>query len=86
MLLRQIAESTDRAAHLINQLLILARAEASHEKLHQVVPVDLEAAGAPGRPKNGCRAAMAKRIDLGFEDCGWPLQVNGIPLAAARTC
>jgi hypothetical protein len=41
--LRLIAESTDRASHMINQLLILARAESSHEKLHQVVPVDLDA-------------------------------------------
>jgi two-component system sensor histidine kinase TctE len=41
--LQLIAESTDRASHMINQLLILARAEASHEKLHQVVPLDLDA-------------------------------------------
>ena len=31
--LKLIGESTDRAAHLINQLLVLARAEASHEKV-----------------------------------------------------
>jgi two-component system sensor histidine kinase TctE len=35
ILLRQIAESADRAAHLTSQLLSLARAEASHEKTHR---------------------------------------------------
>ena len=41
--LQLIAESTDRASHMINQLLILARAEASHEKLHRVELLDLDA-------------------------------------------
>ncbi|MCK7492145.1 MAG: hypothetical protein MZW92_11280 [Comamonadaceae bacterium] len=34
--LQQISDSADRTAHLINQLLALARAEASFEKLHKV--------------------------------------------------
>ena len=74
-----IAESTDRAAHMINQLLILARTEASHEKLHQVVPVDLDALAREVTGDWVVRA-MAKRIDLGFEDHGSPLLINGVPL------
>ena len=77
--LQLIAESTDRASHLINQLLMLARAEASHEKLHRVVPLDLDAL-ARSVTEEWVVRAMAKRIDLGFEDCGRPLMINGVPL------
>jgi two-component system sensor histidine kinase TctE len=60
--LQLIAESTDRASHMINQLLILARAEASHEKLHQVVPVDLDAlARERHRRMGGAGAGQAHR-------------------------
>jgi two-component system sensor histidine kinase TctE len=77
--LQLIAESTDRASHMINQLLILARTEASHEKLHQVVPVDL---GHLAREvaEEWVMRALAKRIDLGFEDAGRPVMISGIPL------
>ena len=77
--LQLIAESTDRASHMINQLLILARAEASHEKLHQVVPLDLDAL-ARGVAEEWVVRALAKRIDLGYEDCGCRLMINGVPL------
>ena len=77
--LELIAESTDRASHMINQLLMLARAEASHEKLHQVVPVDL-AELARRVSEDWVVRALAKRIDLGFEDSGHPLMVDGVPL------
>ncbi|MBE7420920.1 MAG: sensor histidine kinase N-terminal domain-containing protein [Zoogloeaceae bacterium] len=79
ILLRQIAESTDRAARLINQLLALARAEASSEKTHAIERVDLEAL-AREATLEWVPAAMAKKIDLGFEGTGWPLQVSGNPL------
>ena len=77
--LRNIAESADRAARLINQLLTLARAEASHEKSHTIELVDLEAL-AREATLEWLPAAMEKRIDLGFEGTGWPLQVSGNPL------
>ena len=77
--LQLIAESTDRAAHLINQLLMLARAEASHEKLHSVVPLDLDAL-ARGVTEDWVVRAMAKRIDLGYEGSDRPLLINGVPL------
>ena len=38
--LLQIATGVDRAAHLVNQLLVLARAEASDEAQHAMVPID----------------------------------------------
>lgn len=77
--LQLIAESTDRASHMINQLLLLARAEASHEKLHRVVPLDLDALARDVTEEWVVRA-LAKRIDLGFEDCGRPLMINGVSL------
>lgn len=77
--LQLIAESTDRASHMINQLLILARAEASHEKLHQVVPVDLDAL-ARSVTEEWVVRALAKPIDLGFEDYGRPVMIDGVPL------
>lgn len=77
--LQLIAESTDRASHMINQLLILARAEASHEKLHRVVPVDLDALARDVAGEWVVRA-LAKQIDLGFEGNGAPLLVSGVPL------
>jgi two-component system sensor histidine kinase TctE len=74
--LRHISEGADRTAHLINQLLTLARAEASSETLHRVEIVDLEPA-----LRDVCRdlvpQALAKRIDFGVENTGWPLLIEG---------
>jgi two-component system sensor histidine kinase TctE len=78
-LLRQIAESTDRAAHLTSQLLALARAESSHKKTHEIELVDIEAQ-ARQVTLEWVPRAMQKNIDLGFEGTGWPLQVTGNPL------
>jgi two-component system sensor histidine kinase TctE len=77
--LELIAESTDRASHLINQLLMLARAEASHEKLHSFEPLDLDAL-ARGVTGDWVVRALAKRIDLGFEGSGGSLMIHGVPL------
>lgn len=77
-----IGESTDRAARLINQLLALARAEASHEKAHRVEPVDLNAL-ARSAAQEWVERALARRIDLGFESdegAHGPLMIEGVPL------
>ncbi len=74
--LTRIAESTDRASHLINQLLSLARAEASFEKLYTVEPVDLEAAVREVAQDLFPRA-LAKGIDLGVEVGTQALSVDG---------
>ena len=64
--LEQISASADRASHLVNQLLALARAEASEHVEQPLVPVDLEAvlrdAVSLWVPR-----AMARQIDLGYE-------------------
>ena len=77
--LQLIAESTDRASRMVNQLLTLARAEASHEKLHGVAPLDFDAL-ARGVAGEWVVRALAKRIDLGFEGNGRPLWIDGVPL------
>lgn len=77
--LERIHTSAQRAAHLINQLLMLARAEASSQASHAFERIDLEslvrevAAGF-------VPAAIAKGIDLGAEVTGWPLTVDGSPV------
>jgi two-component system sensor histidine kinase TctE len=75
----RIASGTDRAVHLATQLLVLARAEASHEKVHSVEPVDLEVL-AKQAAEDWVPRAMGAGIDLGFEGTGWPLTIDGIPL------
>jgi two-component system sensor histidine kinase TctE len=75
----RIAAGTDRAVHLAMQLLVLARAEASHEKVHTVEPLDLEVL-AKQVTEEWVPRAMGAGIDLGFEGTGWPLAIDGIPL------
>lgn len=74
----RIATAAERAAHLTSQLLLLARAEASHEKIHSVEPVNLEIL-ATHVAEEWVPRAMAAGIDLGFEGTGWPLVIDGIP-------
>lgn len=77
--MRLIADSTDRAAHLTNQLLTLARTESSHDKLHRFEPVDFRAL-ARAVTIEWAERALAKDIDLAF-DCGdWPHMSEGAPL------
>jgi len=77
--LRQIAESAERASHLINQLLSLARAEASFEKLYAVERVDL-AAIVRDVAQDLFPRALAKNIDLGVEGSGRALWIEGNPV------
>lgn len=74
--LQRIADSADRASHLITQLLSLARAEASFEKLYAVEYVDLEAMVREVAQELFPRA-QAKGIDLGVEGTGFPMPVEG---------
>jgi len=77
--LEQIAESADRAVHLINQLLALARAEAGYEKVYVFERVDLERL-ARSVTQESVPRALAKGIDIGFEGSGWPLWMEGSPV------
>jgi len=75
----QIARSADQASHLIHQLLTLARAESSHDKVHQFVVTDLEAL-AREAARDWVPRAIAKNIDLGFEGIDRPLLIDAVPL------
>ncbi len=77
--LAHIADSTDNAAHLINQLLSLARAEASFEKLYAVESVDLVSVVRAVAQELFPRA-QAKHIDLGVEGGEPSLLVEGNPV------
>ena len=63
--LQHIAHSTERAAHMVNQLLAMARAEAK-TLARPPEPVDL-AALARETVRDFVPKAMDKRIDLGYE-------------------
>ena len=63
--LRQIALSSQRAAHMVNQLLAMARAEDKEHALH-LGPVDL-AELAVETVQDFVPHAIEKRIDLGYE-------------------
>lgn len=76
--LNLIAESTERAAHLIHQLLVLARAEANHAQGKRE-PVDLENV-AHAAALEWVDRALARRIDLGFDGSGQTLWIDGVPV------
>ena len=63
--LQQIALSSQRAAHMVNQLLAMARAEDSGQAMRRV-PIDL-AAVTRAVVRDFVPKAMDRRIDLGYE-------------------
>ena len=77
--LQQIAGSAERASHLINQLLSLARAESSSEKIYAVERVDLSAL-VKNVVEELFPRALAKQIDLGIEVCDGELGIDGNPV------
>jgi two-component system sensor histidine kinase TctE len=77
--LGQIAASTERATHLINQLLALAKAEHQATDLAAFAVVDL-AGLAREQVLDWVPQALARGIDLGFEGPQGPLRVVGLPL------
>ena len=96
--LQQIARSSQSAAHMVNQLLAMARAEnQEHVAPHQ--PVDL-ARLATETVRDFVPRAIAKRIDLGYEGPGdtalsrpahkpanaAPRHSNGRSCSARRCC
>ena len=75
--LRQIASSSVRATHTVNQLLALARAEAAGQALPRE-PVDLTAV-AREVVEDLVPLALDKGIDLGFETLPPPATLRGAP-------
>jgi two-component system sensor histidine kinase TctE len=77
--LRQIATSTERATHLINQLLALARAEHQATDPARFEVVELNAL-ARSVVQESVPDAISRRVDLGFEPAEQPVRIVGVPL------
>ncbi len=77
--LKQIQSSTDKATHLVNQLLALARSEPGSMRSQEPEQVDLSTI-AREATTDLVPQALKKEIDLGFEGAG-PAVVSGDPLA-----
>ncbi len=73
--LENISLSVDRASHLVNQLLTMARAEASEHAKQELHPVDLDRL-LHEVVASWVERALARRIDLGYEP-GGPVHVLG---------
>jgi two-component system sensor histidine kinase TctE len=77
--LRQIAGASERATHLINQLLSLARAEHQASSLGAYELVDLTPL-VRELTRDWVPQALARRIDFGFEAPSRPARVIGVPV------
>jgi two-component system sensor histidine kinase TctE len=73
--LEQIAMSSEHAARLVTQLLALARAEnrATGQIFTPIVLTDLARLAV----RDWVQAALAKRMDLGYEEPPFPVEVEG---------
>jgi hypothetical protein len=67
--LRQILSGVDRASHLVDQLLALARAEASGDAQQPLLPLDVDQL-LREIVETWVVRALDKRIDLGYEAAG----------------
>jgi two-component system sensor histidine kinase TctE len=79
----QMRHAADHAAHLANQLLLLARAEPNTEKHGSQVPLDL-AALARNSTEYWVPKSLFKNIDLGFEDSEGDCRIIGNNLLLAE--
>jgi len=80
--LQQIARSSQRAAHMVNQLLAMARAE-NQQQVAQRQPVNL-ARLATETVRDFVPRALEKRIDLGYEGPENTPRPHPVVAAAAR--
>jgi len=74
----QLAKSSDAATRLVNQLLTLARAENQTPEAYPFVSLELTEL-AREVVQNWVQVAFANKIDIGFEQPGYPLMVQGNP-------
>lgn len=77
--LLQLAKSSDSATRLVNQLLALARAEHQNPAAKPFVPVELTEL-ARSIVHDWVQTSFSRQIDLGFEEPGHPVMVEGNPL------
>jgi two-component system sensor histidine kinase TctE len=75
--LETLKPATERAAHLANQLLTLARAEVGGNRIHAVRAVELSTVVQDGAAV-WMPSALAKHIDLGLELSSAPLQGDAV--------
>jgi two-component system sensor histidine kinase TctE len=76
--LEQLSKSSETATHLVNQLLALARAENQTPHVAPFVPIELSEL-ARNAVQEWVQTSFARRIDLGFEQPGYPVMVRGNP-------
>lgn len=77
--LEQLSKSSESATRLVNQLLALARAENLTPEAQRFTPIELSEL-ARDIVHDWVPASFAHRIDLGFEQPGYPVMVLGNPL------
>jgi len=77
--LEQLAKSSEVATRLVNQLLALARAENQTPASKPLVPLEL-CELARNVVQDWVQASFTSRIDLGFEQPGHPIMVQGNPV------
>ena len=76
--LEQLAKSSESATRLVNQLLALARAENQSPQTSPFLPIELSEL-ARSVVQDWVQMSFARKIDLGFEQPGHPLMVQGNP-------
>ncbi|HEY6898963.1 MAG TPA: sensor histidine kinase N-terminal domain-containing protein [Rhodocyclaceae bacterium] len=74
--LRNVAVGAERLSHLTRQLLSLARAEASSERASGFAHIDLREVARSAAMEWADRA-LAKSIDLGYEEPAWAMEIVG---------
>ncbi|MDB5771609.1 MAG: hypothetical protein JWM42_1983 [Burkholderia sp.] len=77
--LEQLSKSSQSATRLVNQLLALARAENQAPDTNALAPLEL-CELARNVVQDWVQASFAYRIDLGFEQPGYPVMVLGNPV------
>ncbi|WP_420475995.1 sensor histidine kinase N-terminal domain-containing protein [Noviherbaspirillum sp. ST9] len=77
--LEQLSKSSESATRLVNQLLALARAENQTPATKPLVPLELSEL-ARNVVQDWVQPSFTHRIDLGFEQPGHPIMVQGNPV------
>jgi two-component system sensor histidine kinase TctE len=77
--LRQIAQSTERATRMVNQLLALARAERGAGENAAMIPLDLDRL-ARSVVQEWVAPALSQGIDLGYEAPAGDCSILGTPM------
>jgi two-component system sensor histidine kinase TctE len=83
--LEQAHVGLDRLSHVVNQILALARNEPEAARQLVLVPLDLNAL-ALAVCSRWVPEALKRRIDLGFEDAGTPVTIDGDAMRLAELC